>query len=118
MSRSRQNKPAADQPDQVKLTPAFLKNWPLPQPDEAGDKEDRGRVLVIGGSSLMPGAVILAATAALRAGAGKLQIGTAASIHQAVGVAVPESLVFPLPETKEAGIAPAAINEIVNRALK
>lgn len=114
MSRSHPNKPETEQP--VKLTPAFLKSWPLPQPDEAGDKEDRGRVLVIGGASIMPGAVILAATAALRAGAGKLQIGTAASIHQAVGVAVPEALVFPLAETKDAGISPASVNEIVRKA--
>lgn len=66
----------------------------------------------------MPGAVILAATAALRAGAGKLQIGTGASIHQAVGVAVPKALVFPLPESKKAGIASSAIEEILKKANK
>ena len=42
-----------------------------PQPDADGDKEQRGRVLVIAGSREMPGALILAANAALNAGAGK-----------------------------------------------
>lgn len=116
MSQLPQNKSAQAGPDPVVLTPDFLKNWPLPQPDEAGDKEDRGRALVVGGSAMMPGAIILAATAALRAGAGKLQIGTAASIQQTVAVAIPESLVFSLPETKEAGIDKSAVPAIVEKA--
>jgi ADP-dependent NAD(P)H-hydrate dehydratase len=116
MPQSLQNKAGQAGPDPILLTPDFLKSWPLPQPDEAGDKEDRGRALIVGGSAMMPGAVILAATAALRAGAGKLQIGTAASIQQHVAVAIPESLVFPLPETKEAGIDKAAVPAIVEKA--
>jgi len=44
-----------------------------------GDKEQRGHVLILGGSREMPGAVILAATAALRAGAGKLTIANGAN---------------------------------------
>lgn len=119
MPQSHQNKldPASTGADQsTLLTPNFLKSWPLPQPDESGDKEERGRTVVVGGSALMPGAVILAATAALRAGAGKLQIGTATSIQQHVGVAIPESLVFALPETKEAGIGKEAVSTVVEKA--
>ena len=41
---------------------------PLPPPGEGGDKEERGRVLVVGGCRETPGAVVLACTAALRAG--------------------------------------------------
>ena len=55
---------------------ASLRRWPLPEPDEAGDKNDRGRVLVIGGGRSVPGAIVLSAIAALRAGAGKLQLAT------------------------------------------
>jgi hydroxyethylthiazole kinase-like uncharacterized protein yjeF len=88
----------------------------LPQPDEEGDKEERGRVLVVGGASEMPGAIILAATAALRAGAGKLQIATARSIAQMVAAAVPEARVFPLAETKDGAIAASASTEIAARA--
>lgn len=96
-----------------------MRAWALPQPDEAGDKESRGRVLVVGGAPEMPGAVILAATAALRAGAGKLQIATCRSIALAVGAAVPEARVFALPETKAGGIhasAAATIAEWANNA--
>jgi ADP-dependent NAD(P)H-hydrate dehydratase len=87
----------------------------LPQPDEGGDKEERGRVLVVGGASEMPGAVILAATAALRAGAGKLQIATCRSIAPVVAAAVPEARVFALAETRGGAIAASASKEIIAR---
>ena len=76
----------------------LLRRWPLPQPDAEGDKELRGHVLVVGGSREMPGAVILAATAALRAGAGKLTIATGASVAQLVALAMPEARVIGLEE--------------------
>jgi ADP-dependent NAD(P)H-hydrate dehydratase len=88
----------------------------LPWPDEGGDKDERGRVLVVGGATEMPGAIILAATAALRAGAGKLQIATCRSIAQIVGATVPEARVFALPETKTGAISSGASDEIINRA--
>ncbi|MDQ3754464.1 MAG: NAD(P)H-hydrate dehydratase, partial [Acidobacteriota bacterium] len=100
----------------INITKKFLRGWPLPAPDEDGDKEERGRVLVVGGAPGMPGAVMLAATAALRAGAGKLQIATLESIAQTVAVNVPESRVFALPETKAGAIAVAAAGETLKRA--
>ncbi|MET1039085.1 MAG: NAD(P)H-hydrate dehydratase [Aeromicrobium sp.] len=84
------------------LTPARLRSWPLPSP--GGDKSSRGTVLVIGGSRFTPGAVLLAGTAALRAGAGKLQLATTESTAAALSIAVPEALVMGLPEN-EAGAA-------------
>ncbi|GAB3655305.1 NAD(P)H-hydrate dehydratase [Ramlibacter alkalitolerans] len=79
----------------------LLRAWPLPQPDADADKEDRGRVLVLAGSREMPGAAILAATAALRAGAGKLVIATPQSVATPVAAAVPEARVIALPEGSE-----------------
>jgi ADP-dependent NAD(P)H-hydrate dehydratase len=76
------------------VNPALLRGWPLPMPSAEGDKEERGHVLVLGGSREMPGAVILAATAALRAGAGKLTIATGASVAQLVALAIPEARVL------------------------
>jgi ADP-dependent NAD(P)H-hydrate dehydratase len=73
-------------------------------------------VLIVGGSPQMPGAVILAATAALRAGAGKLQIATARSIAPLVAVQVPEALVIALPETRLGGLSPASARELAKRA--
>jgi hydroxyethylthiazole kinase-like uncharacterized protein yjeF len=69
----------------------------MPLPDPHGGKEQRGRVLVVGGSSRVPGAALLAGTAALRAGAGKLQVATAEDVAPAFAVAMPEALVLGLP---------------------
>jgi ADP-dependent NAD(P)H-hydrate dehydratase len=90
------------------ITVAFLRRMPLPQPAEDGDKDQRGRVLVVAGSTSVPGAALLAATAALRAGAGKLQIATCQSISTQLGLAVPEALVLGLPETPSGEINPSA----------
>ena len=98
------------------LTPVLLRRWPLPWPDHEGDKEQRGRVLVVGGSPSMPGAVILAATAALRAGAGKLQIATPKSIAHLVAAQVLEAKVFALPETRGGGLAPGAVRIVAEQA--
>jgi ADP-dependent NAD(P)H-hydrate dehydratase len=94
--------------DIARVDDDFLRGWPLPMPSMDGDKEERGRVLVIAGSREMPGAVILAATAALRAGAGKLTIATGNSIAPLVALAIPESRVIALPETSAGGIAATA----------
>src|SRR3954466_11666753 len=82
---------------------ALLRGWPLPAIEEDGDKESRGRVLVLAGSREMPGAAILAGTAALRAGAGKLVIATPPSVAAVVAAAVPESRVIALPEASDGG---------------
>lgn len=94
------------------ITPALLRRDHRLCHPSGGDKELRGSVLLIGGSREMPGAIVLAATAALRAGAGKLQIATGRSVAIAVGAAVPEARVIALPETRRGGIAPAAVSEL------
>ena len=78
------------------VTPALLRAWPLPSEDDSDSKEDRGRVLVVGGSTQVPGSVALAGTAALRAGAGKLQVATARDAALPLAIAIPEALVMPL----------------------
>jgi len=98
--------------DVVHLTDDVLRNWPLPTPSGHGDKEERGRVLMIAGSREMPGAVILAANAALRAGAGKLTIATGESVASLVALATPEARVIPLPETSAGGIAASAAERL------
>ena len=90
----------------------LLHDWPLPLPPAEGDKEQRGHVLILGGSREMPGAIILAATAALRAGAGKLTIATGASVAQLVALAIPEARVIGLRETPEGGFTRAATDQL------
>jgi ADP-dependent NAD(P)H-hydrate dehydratase len=90
------------------ITPELLRKLPLPWPDEGGDKEERGRVLVVGGGRETPGALVLAGTAALRAGAGKLQIATGESNAALVASSLPEARVFALPETRAGKLSKAA----------
>lgn len=75
-----------------------LRALALPMP-EAGSKDDRGSVLVVGGTSEVPGAALLAGIAALRVGAGKLKIATVRSVAAGLALAVPEAMVIGLSET-------------------
>jgi hydroxyethylthiazole kinase-like uncharacterized protein yjeF len=81
-------------PGERRLDEHLLLSWPLPD-DEGDDKRSRGTVLVVGGSAETPGGVVLAGTAALRAGAGRLQIATHPAVATAVAIAMPESKVIP-----------------------
>jgi NAD(P)H-hydrate repair Nnr-like enzyme with NAD(P)H-hydrate dehydratase domain len=78
--------------DSIRITRGLLEESPVPNPSSDDDKDARGRVLVVGGCVTLPGAVVLAGIAALRAGAGKLQIATCRSIAPLVGITVPEAL--------------------------
>lgn len=100
------------------ITSAFLREWPLPQPRFDGDKEARGHVMVVAGSREMPGAAILAGTAALRAGAGKLTVATAASVSAVVGAAIPEARVAALAETAAGGFAADSARRLAELAAR
>lgn len=91
-----------------KVTATALKDWPLPDPCDSESKEDRGRVLVIGGSRQIPGAALLAATATLRAGAGKLQLATCEDVAIAMAIAMPEAKVIALRSDRRGEIASAS----------
>jgi hydroxyethylthiazole kinase-like uncharacterized protein yjeF len=86
----------------AKLTRALLRAWPLPSATDTGSKDERGSVLVVGGSDELPGSVLLAAEAALRAGAGKLQVATVGRVAPGLAVALPEAKVISLPDRKGA----------------
>ena len=92
-------------PRAVSVGRALLRRLPLPKPSDDASKDERGRVLVVGGSTQVAGAIRLAGEAALRSGAGKLQMATVASSAPALGIAVPESLVVALPQTRSGEIS-------------
>jgi ADP-dependent NAD(P)H-hydrate dehydratase len=94
------------------VTRGLLKEWPLPDLESHDDKDDRGAILIVGGSASLAGAVVLAGTAALRAGAGKLQIATSRSVAPLVAIAVPESKSVGLRETRDGTIASSAASTI------
>jgi ADP-dependent NAD(P)H-hydrate dehydratase len=77
---------------------ALLHAHPLPRHDCGTSKFERGQVLVVGGSAETPGGVLLAGIAALRVGAGRVHLATAASCAPALAIAVPEARVTALPE--------------------
>lgn len=89
-----------------------LRDWPLPQPGDDSDKEDRGQVLVVAGSREIPGAALLAATAALRAGAGKLTIATAQSVAPGLALLMPEARVIGLPESPAGGLLASGVEQL------
>lgn len=98
------------------VTNGLVRDWSLPTASDDGDKHSRGTILVVAGAVRTPGAAMLAGVAALRAGAGRLQIATTASTAVALGVSVPEALVAGLAQTAEGGIDPSAADEILSMA--
>jgi hydroxyethylthiazole kinase-like uncharacterized protein yjeF len=73
------------------ITPASLRARPLP--GREGDKHARGTVVAIGGAAATVGAVILTGLAALRSGAGVLQVACDPAAAITVAVALPEARV-------------------------
>ena len=65
----------------------------------------------------MPGAALLAALSALRAGAGILQIATCETHAAHLGIAMPEAMVMGCPVTSRGGIDPKASSRIIELAL-
>ena len=73
-------------------------------------------MLLIGGSRRIPGAMILAARAALRAGCGSVRVAAPNGVALAIGIAVPELMVVPLPETKDGTISSEAVDLIATQS--
>ena len=99
--------PRSSSPDPVPISLALL--W-----DRRVGTEDRGTVLVVGGARTVPGAPALSGTAALRAGAGTLQLAVAGRHASAIGVSVPESSVLGLPETASGAIGGDAVDRLAD----
>jgi hydroxyethylthiazole kinase-like uncharacterized protein yjeF len=97
------------------LDHAALAANPLPAVVDGG-KDTKGRILILAGSREVPGAALLAARAAMRAGAGKLRIATVESIAPHVAVAMPEAMVIGLPEHRDGGFARSAVARIEDLA--
>ena len=98
------------------VTPQALRGWALPEVEDGGDKHARGTVVVVGGSVTTPGAVLLTGLAALRAGAGKLQILTVEATAVTLAVAVPEAAVAGLATAADGSLSPEAADEVVSRS--
>lgn len=100
----------------VSLDAAWLRAHELAAPAHDTNKNERGRIVVVGGSRFVPGALRLTGEAALRAGAGKLQLGTIAEAAPLLGMFVPEAAVFGLPASEGGELDVRAAATIVEHA--
>ena len=94
----------------------LVSQFPLPYHPDDDDKEGRGRILIIAGSRELAGAAKLSALAALRAGAGKLQIATAKSIASPLAIDSPEARVIGCEETESGALAATIIEPMLEWA--
>ena len=99
------------------LDRAALDRNPLPR-QASGDKDSHGKVLIIAGSRDVPGAALLAAHGAMRAGAGKLQIAAPDVIAVPLGIAMPEAMVVGHASHRDGGFATSAIDQLGQMASK
>lgn len=100
----------------IELDRDWLARHPLPFPEGETDKNERGRVVAAGGSETVPGALLLTGEAALRAGAGKVQLATVESAAIALGVRIPEAASIALPANAHGELAAAAGDRIAGLA--
>ena len=88
----------------------------LPARPERGHKGDFGRVLVVAGSIDYPGAALLTALGAMRAGAGLVRVATAESVAARLAGAVPEITWMALDEEAPGLIAPGGWRRVTTEA--
>lgn len=97
------------------LTDCLAKSM-LVKRDPAVHKGSCGKVLVIAGSNGMTGAAVLAASAALRTGAGVVTLAIAESLQDIVANKLTEVMTKPLPEMKKGIIGMSALPVLLELA--
>jgi ADP-dependent NAD(P)H-hydrate dehydratase len=87
----------------------LLRRWKLPRLGEHADKVARGDVLVVAGSRELPGAALLAGTAALRVGAGRVQLLVPRALAPILAVAFPEARVIGGAQTRAGELSASSV---------
>jgi len=88
----------------------------LPMRDPRAHKKSAGHVLVIGGSAGLTGALALAARAAMRSGAGYVQVAAPASLHDILETKLTEEMTLRMPENSGRSLALAALEPLLEAA--
>ncbi|MDH4228651.1 MAG: NAD(P)H-hydrate dehydratase [Nitrospirota bacterium] len=104
----------ADPPLQL-ITAEVARGW-LPDRPADAHKGTFGHVLVAGGGTGMTGAVVLAATGALKAGAGLVTAAVPARFQPVVATRLTEVMTLALPETADGHLAAAAGPDLLSAA--
>ena len=90
----------------------------IPEPDPLQDKYTRGRVLVVAGSVRYPGAAVMAALSAARAGAGYVTLAVPAPVVPIVQAHLLSIPVVGLPADEEGSFGPEAADRVGALAVK
>ena len=101
-------------PTQALLLNGDLLRPAIPRRSVASNKGENGSLLIIAGSSAMPGAATMVARAALRAGVGLVTVASIESVCRAVSYHMPEALLMILPES-DGKISPDAAQAILEK---
>lgn len=99
--------------------PSITQRWVarhLPPRAARAHKGDHGRLLVVAGSLDYPGAALLTALGAMRAGAGVVRIATAESVAARLAGSIPELTWMPLDEEAPGLIAPGGWRRVTTEA--
>lgn len=99
------------------LTEDLIKNC-IPKRFEDSNKGDYGRLLNIGGSLNMSGAVTLSSLSALRCGTGLLQVALPGRIIPIVASKIPECIYLPMPVSSFGSIGAEGITALSEAAKK
>jgi NAD(P)H-hydrate epimerase len=90
----------------------------LPDRPQGGHKGTFGRLVVIGGSRGLTGAVKLAATAALRSGSGLVTAAVPAALSDVMGAALAEVMHIPLPSSSDSALGMESLEPALDFARK
>ena len=96
------------------LTPTWCRAR-LPQRDAGGHKGLYGRVLAVGGSPGLTGAITMTATAALKSGAGLVTAAVPRGVQGILAVKTTEVMTQPLPETPNGTLSRDALDPLLER---
>ena len=84
----------------------------LPRRHPTMHKGDRGRLLVVGGSAGLTGAVALAADAAVRAGAGLVTVGVPMGLQDVMATKLIEAMTLALPQIQTRALSREAFDPV------
>ncbi len=73
------------------------------------DKRNFGHLFILGGSSNMPGALLMSVQAAVRSGVGRVTAFAPESVAASLAAQVPEAMWIPWPETENGTLSPRAM---------
>lgn len=96
------------------LLPGLLNSLRTLRPPNV-DKRSFGHLYIVGGSSFMPGALLMAVQAALRSGVGLVTAFAPVSAAATLAAQVPEAIWVPWPESSSGTLSPKALPLLTER---